>query len=59
VTAAAPEPEVFAALADPTRWEVLRLLATAGDGSATTPAERMPVSRRRRWRRRGTPAWLP
>jgi DNA-binding transcriptional ArsR family regulator len=42
---AAPASEVFAALADPTRWEVLRLLATTGDGSATTIAARMPVSR--------------
>jgi DNA-binding transcriptional ArsR family regulator len=45
MTPAAPESKVFAALADPTRWEVLRLLATAGDGSATTLAARMPVSR--------------
>ena len=43
--AAAPQTEVFAALADPTRWEVLRLLATTGDGSATALAARMPVSR--------------
>jgi DNA-binding transcriptional ArsR family regulator len=43
--AATPDPEVFAALADPTRWEVLRLLAVTGDGTATTLAARLPVSR--------------
>lgn len=43
--ASVPDPELFAALADPTRWEVLRLLATAGDGSATTLAAQLPVSR--------------
>lgn len=43
--AAAVEPEVFAALADPTRWQVLRLLAEAGDGTATTLARQLPISR--------------
>ena len=42
--AAAPE-EVFAALADPTRWRVLTLLAERGDGTATTLAGELPVSR--------------
>lgn len=37
--------EVFSALADPTRWSVLRLLADAGDGTATTLARSLPVSR--------------
>jgi DNA-binding transcriptional ArsR family regulator len=44
VTAAAA-PEVFAALADPTRWRVLTLLAERGDGTATTLAGELPVSR--------------
>ena len=38
-------PEVFAALADPTRWRVLTLLAERGDGTATTLAGELPVSR--------------
>ena len=42
---AAPPPEVFAALADPTRWRVLTLLAERGDGTATTLAGELPVSR--------------
>ena len=42
---AAPAPEVFAALADPTRWRVLTLLAERGDGTATTLAGELPVSR--------------
>jgi DNA-binding transcriptional ArsR family regulator len=36
---------VFAALADPTRWRVLSLLAERGDGTATTLAGELPVSR--------------
>jgi len=40
-----PAPEVFAALADPTRWRVLTLLAERGDGTATTLAGELPVSR--------------
>jgi DNA-binding transcriptional ArsR family regulator len=36
---------VFAALADPTRWRVLTLLASKGDGTATTLAAELPVSR--------------
>lgn len=36
---------VFAALADPTRWRVLSLLAARGEGTATTLAAEMPVSR--------------
>ena len=42
---AAPAPEVFAALADPTRWRVLTLLVERGDGTATTLAGELPVSR--------------
>jgi DNA-binding transcriptional ArsR family regulator len=41
----APADEVFAALADPTRWRVLSLLAERGDGTATTLAGELPVSR--------------
>jgi DNA-binding transcriptional ArsR family regulator len=37
--------EVFAALADPTRWQVLSLLAEGGGGTATTIAAELPVSR--------------
>jgi len=40
-----PEPAVFAALADPTRWRVLGTLARRGDGTATTLASELPVSR--------------
>jgi DNA-binding transcriptional ArsR family regulator len=36
---------VFAALADPTRWRVLSLLAARGEGTATKLAAEMPVSR--------------
>ena len=36
---------VFAALADPTRWRVLTLLAERGEGTATTLAGDLPVSR--------------
>ena len=39
------EPAVFAALADPTRWRMLRLLAQQGEGTATTLAAQLPVSR--------------
>ena len=41
----APGDQVFAALADPTRWRVLSLLAERGDGTATTLAGELPVSR--------------
>jgi DNA-binding transcriptional ArsR family regulator len=41
----APGDQVFAALADPTRWRVLTLLAERGDGTATTLAGELPVSR--------------
>lgn len=44
-TQAAEASEVFAALADPTRWQVLSLLAARGEGTATTLAAEMPVSR--------------
>ena len=37
--------EVFAALADPTRWQLLNTLAAQGDGTATTLSAMMPVSR--------------
>jgi DNA-binding transcriptional ArsR family regulator len=40
-----PDAEVFAALADPTRWRVLDLLAARGEGTATTLATELPVSR--------------
>ena len=42
---AAPAEELFAALADPTRWRVLSLLAERGEGTATTLAGELPVSR--------------
>ena len=42
---AAEASEVFAALADPTRWQVLSLLAARGEGTATTLAAEVPVSR--------------
>jgi DNA-binding transcriptional ArsR family regulator len=42
---AAAADDVFAALADPTRWRVLELLAARGEGTATTLAGEMPVSR--------------
>jgi DNA-binding transcriptional ArsR family regulator len=42
---AVPEPAVFAALGDPTRWQVLALLAEEGEGTATTLASHLPVSR--------------
>jgi DNA-binding transcriptional ArsR family regulator len=37
--------EVFAALADPTRFRLLSLLAARGEGTATTLAAELPVSR--------------
>ena len=40
-----PAPAVFAALADPTRWRVLGTLAQQGEGTATTLAAQLPVSR--------------
>ena len=39
------EPAVFAALADPTRWSLLGTLAEVGEGTATTLAVDLPVSR--------------
>jgi hypothetical protein len=35
----APAEGVFAALADPTRWRVLSLLAERGEGTATEPLD--------------------
>jgi len=40
-----PAPAVFAALADPTRWRLLGTLAAQGEGTATTLAAQLPVSR--------------
>lgn len=42
---APPAEDVFAALADPTRRTVLQRLADSGDGTATTLADGLPVSR--------------
>jgi DNA-binding transcriptional ArsR family regulator len=42
---AAEAADVFAALADPTRWRVLALLAARGEGTATSVAAQLPVSR--------------
>jgi DNA-binding transcriptional ArsR family regulator len=42
---ATPSAEVFTALADPTRWRVLSLLAERGEATATTLAGELPVSR--------------
>ena len=39
------ETEVFSALGDPTRWQVLATLAERGEGSATVLARDLPVSR--------------
>ena len=36
---------MFAALADPTRWRVLTLIAERGEGTATSLAGELPVSR--------------
>ena len=44
-TSADPEPAVFAALADPTRWRLLGMLAQQGDRTATALAAQLPVSR--------------
>jgi DNA-binding transcriptional ArsR family regulator len=41
----APAEGVFAALADPTRWRVLALLADRGEATATSLAGELPVSR--------------
>lgn len=41
----APADGVLAALADPTRWRVLNLLADRGEGTATSLAGELPVSR--------------
>ena len=43
--AAAEHGELFAALADPTRRQVLDLLAARGEGSASGLAAAMPISR--------------
>ncbi|MGC5009711.1 ArsR/SmtB family transcription factor [Streptosporangium sp. DT93] len=40
-----PQSEVLAALADPTRWHVLQLLAERGEQTATQLAAPLPVSR--------------
>ena len=40
-----PEPAIFAALADPTRWKLLGTLAQLGEGTATPLAAGLPVSR--------------
>lgn len=40
-----PEPAVFAALGDPTRWRLLGTLARQGEATATTLAGELPVSR--------------
>ncbi|WP_028058776.1 ArsR/SmtB family transcription factor [Candidatus Solirubrobacter pratensis] len=37
--------DVFVALADPTRRQVLDLLATRGEGTATSLAAELPISR--------------
>jgi DNA-binding transcriptional ArsR family regulator len=43
--AGGPVDSVFVALADPTRRHLLNLLAAQGEVTATTLAERLPVSR--------------
>lgn len=40
-----PEPVVFAALADQTRWRLLGTLAEEGEATATALAAGLPVSR--------------
>jgi DNA-binding transcriptional ArsR family regulator len=45
MTATAEHTELFAALSDPTRRQVLDLLAARGEGSASALAAAMPVSR--------------
>jgi len=42
---AVAELEVFSALSDPTRWQVLTTLAERGEGTATMLARDLPVSR--------------
>ena len=42
---AAHAPDVFSALADPTRRQVLRLVAEIGPASATSLGRELPVSR--------------
>ncbi|ELP68504.1 ArsR/SmtB family transcription factor [Streptomyces turgidiscabies] len=44
-SAVEPVDSVLGALADPTRRQLLELLAAQGDATATTLAERLPVSR--------------
>jgi DNA-binding transcriptional ArsR family regulator len=39
------EDDVFAALADPTRWQLLNVLVSRGEGSASALAAELPVSR--------------
>jgi DNA-binding transcriptional ArsR family regulator len=45
MTTSTPEPQLFAALGDPTRWQVLGRLAERGEGTATALAREVPVSR--------------
>jgi DNA-binding transcriptional ArsR family regulator len=45
VTATAEHVDLFAALGDPTRRQVLSVLAARGEASATTIAGELPVSR--------------
>ncbi len=37
--------DVVVAIADPTRWRLLNILAVHGEGTATSLAEELPVSR--------------
>jgi DNA-binding transcriptional ArsR family regulator len=45
VAVAQPDHQVFAALADATRWGLLGSLARTGEGTATTLAQQLPISR--------------
>jgi DNA-binding transcriptional ArsR family regulator len=45
MSAAVADPAVFAARGDPTRWRLLGTLAQQGEGTATTRAAELPVSR--------------
>jgi DNA-binding transcriptional ArsR family regulator len=45
VTATAEHADLFAALGDPTRRQVLNILAARGEASATAIASQLPVSR--------------
>lgn len=45
VAVAEHEHDVFAALADATRWRLLGSLARTGEGTATTLAQQLPISR--------------